>query len=260
MEDGTFDFGGKVKFDGSKFSISLNNGTDLDDWKKEYDENKESISKDLEDINDAINNLGDNIGDAFKDGVISEVEYNNIKRAIITLDKEKEDVDTRYNAIYNDVSLFGSAKTNLRDCYNNFTTKHSNLKSIIDLIIEDRLVNSDEITRYENSLVLYNATIPELTKAFDTALSKIAEYKSTSQITDLEELLKDDIKNVSDNLIGLEDNMNNAFRDGIITEAEYISIKESLNRLHSENFKTKILCIYLKARLSYKLHKCNNRR
>ena len=66
----------------------------------------------------------------------------------------------------------------------------------------------------------YNRVIPELTVAFDEAISSIGEKITTEQINDLNDLLKQDIKNVSDSLGSLENTMNNSFRDGIINEAE----------------------------------------
>ena len=235
MEDGSFSLaGGKITFDdvnGLKIWLSNNEESDLETSLNNY---KQQVSNDIKQLTDKVNNIDSNIGGAFVDGIIDTVEKNIIEDSLLKLDKEKKDVDSRYQNVYNNVNLLDPFKTNLYTKYNNFVSKYNTLVSTINTIIEDNVATAEEKVRYKTAMNNYNTVIPELTVAFDEAISSIGEKITTEQINDLNDLLKQDIKNVSDSLGSLENTMNNSFRDGIINEAEYTAILESLKRLDTE--------------------------
>lgn len=235
MEDGSFSLaGGKITFDdvnGLKIWLSNNEESDLETSLNNY---KQQVSNDIKQLTDKVNNIDSNIGGAFVDGIIDTVEKNIIEDSLLKLDKEKKDVDSRYQNVYNNVNLLDPFKTNLYTKYNDFVSKYNTLVSTINTIIEDNVATAEEKVRYKTAMNNYNTVIPELTVAFDEAISSIGEKITTEQINDLNDLLKQDIKNVSDSLGSLENTMNNSFRDGIINEAEYTAILESLKRLDTE--------------------------
>ena len=235
MEDGSFSLaGGKITFDdvnGLKIWLSNNEESDLETSLNNY---KQQVSNDIKQLTDKVNNIDSNIGGAFVDGIIDTVEKNIIEDSLLKLDKEKKDVDSRYQNVYNNVNLLDPFKTSLYTKYNNFVSKYNTLVSTINTIIEDNVATAEEKVRYKTAMNNYNTVIPELTVAFDEAISSIGEKITTEQINDLNDLLKQDIKNVSDSLGSLENTMNNSFRDGIINEAEYTAILESLKRLDTE--------------------------
>lgn len=235
MEDGSFSLaGGKITFDdvnGLKIWLSNNEESDLETSLNNY---KQQVSNDIKQLTDKVNNIDSNIGGAFVDGIIDTVEKNIIEDSLLKLDKEKKDVDSRYQNVYSNVNLLDPFKTNLYTKYNDFVSKYNTLVSTINTIIEDNVATAEEKVRYKTAMNNYNTVIPELTVAFDEAISSIGEKIATEQINDLNDLLKQDIKNVSDSLGSLENTMNNSFRDGIINEAEYTAILESLKRLDTE--------------------------
>lgn len=235
MEDGSFSLAdGKITFDnvnGLKIWLSNNEKSDLETSLNNY---KQQVSSDIKQLTDKVNNIDSNIGGAFADGIIDTVEKNIIEDSLLKLDKEKKDVDNRYQNVYNNVNLLDPFKKNLYTKYNNFVSKYNTLVSTINTIIEDNVATAEEKVKYKTAMNNYNTVIPELTAAFDEAISSIGEKITTEQINDLNDLLKQDIKNVSDSLGSLENTMNNSFRDGIINEAEYTAILESLKRLDTE--------------------------
>lgn len=234
LDDGTFNFADKITYDGTTFQIKLGNGTDVEDWMREYEDDKEALENELEEVKDKIENLDEILDDSFADGIITEVERNRIESSLKQLYREKQDIDQRYNTAYNDVNLIGTSKTNLRTAYNNFNTKYNNLISVINGIITDDKATDTEKSSYNTALDGYNATIPPLTIAFDNALKTISSNDAKTQIGDLEDALNGDIKNVSDSLDSLEETITTSFKDGIITEAEYNTIKENIARLDAE--------------------------
>ena len=234
LDDGTFNFADKITYDGTAFQIKLGNGTDVEDWMREYENDKEVLEGKLEEVKDKIENLDITLDDSFADGIITEVERNRIEDSLKQLYREKQDIDQRYNTIYSDVNLIGTSKTNLAIAYNNFNTKYNSLIFVISEIIVDDKVTDTEKSLYNTALDDYNATIPPLTTAFDNAIKTISSNDAKTQIGDLEDALEGDIKNVSDSLNSLEETMTTSFKDGIITEAEYNTIKENIARLDAE--------------------------
>ena len=234
LDNGTFNFADKITYDGTTFQIKLSDGTDVEDWMKEYENSKEVLESELEEVKDKMDNLDTILDDSFTDGIITEVERNRIEDSLRQLNREKQDIDQRYDAIYSDVNLIGAPKTNLERTYGDFNTKYNNLISVISGIIADDKATDTEKSSYNTALDDYNATIPPLTTAFDNAIKTISSNDAKTQIGDLEDVLNGDIKNVSDSLDSLEETMTTSFRDGIITEAEYNTIKENITRLDAE--------------------------
>lgn len=235
MEDGAFSFAnGRITFDEvNGFKIKLSSDSDVD-LKTELDNYKNQVKNDLDSLKDKINNIDESISDSFVDGIISQVERNIIEDSLKTLEKEKLDVDSRYNSVYNNVNLINPYKSNLYTQYNDFVSKYNTLVSTINSIIADDIATNEEIERYNAAMGNYAETTPKLMAAFDEAITNISTNITSTQINDLNDLLKADIKNVSNSVGSLEETMNNSFRDGIIDEAEYIAIVESLQRLNTE--------------------------
>ena len=59
----------------------------------------------MSDVNNTIGSLKEEINGAFKDGVLDEVELNNLSNKLLELEKEKKEVDSIYEEIYNNPNL-----------------------------------------------------------------------------------------------------------------------------------------------------------
>ena len=234
LDDGTFNFANRMFYDGQKFTIHLGDGTDLDEWKQQYEDDKALMDTELQDIKDSLGNLDDIIGDTFSDGIITEVERIRIEDSLIDLEKEKEDINNRYALVINDVGLTDGEEDALKSAYTSFNAKYTQLVQVINNVISDDKATESEKTNYQSKLREYNETIPPLTVAFDNALKKIAENKAKTLINETKSDIERDIQNVQQSVDGLEETMLNSFRDGIIDETEYKTIKESVHRLNTE--------------------------
>ena len=73
--------------------------------KDEVDKLKNEVNQQITEVEDKISNLGDILGDAFRDGIIDEVEALAIQEHLRQLDKEKADIDAQYNELYNNKYL-----------------------------------------------------------------------------------------------------------------------------------------------------------
>lgn len=68
--------------------------------KDEVDKLKNEVNQQITEVEDQISNLGDVLGDAFRDGIIDEAEALAIQEHLKRLDTEKADVDAQYNELY----------------------------------------------------------------------------------------------------------------------------------------------------------------
>lgn len=68
--------------------------------KDEVDKLKNEVNQQITEVEDQISNLGDVLGDAFRDGIIDEAEAKAIQEHLKRLDTEKVDVDAQYNELY----------------------------------------------------------------------------------------------------------------------------------------------------------------
>ena len=73
---------------------------------------KNNLSKDFEDVNNALNNLNSQLNDSFKDGIITEVELKNIENTLAQIDREYHDIDKMYMELYNNNNLDTEVETN----------------------------------------------------------------------------------------------------------------------------------------------------
>ena len=123
-----------------------------------------------------------------------------------------------------------SIKEQLKLAKDNYDIKHDNLKNIINSIIEDRVFD-EEAERYilDNAFNEYNIALAKYREISQKAIDSIANKKSH----DLQDKFNKDIIDI--NFVnGLENTMNGAFKDGILTESEKLSIKQHLLILSSE--------------------------
>lgn len=124
-----------------------------------------------------------------------------------------------------------SIKEQLKLAKDNYDIKHDNLKNIINSIIEDRVFD-EEAEGYilDNAFNEYNIALAKYREISQKAIDSIANKKSH----DLQDKFNKDIIDINFAVNGLENTMNGAFKDGILTESEKLSIKQHLLILSSE--------------------------
>lgn len=136
---------------------------------------KNDINEQIKDVNNQLGKLEEDMDNISLDGIIDEVELKLIAENIAQLNKEKEDVDVRFNNLYNSILLTGEAKTNLNQAKNLFDLKHTQLLNKINKIIEDNLLDESEMIEFKRAVQQYQSALALLSKAFDDAIANIAE-------------------------------------------------------------------------------------
>ena len=191
---------------------------------------KGDMQQEISDVNNRIDDILGDISGAFGDGIIDEAEAIIIKNSLDNIKKEKLDVDAKYSAIYENEYLNGEAKTNLIQAKNEFDIAIESLISTITTIIEDNKVTDDESIILEESKQGYM----EKSAILNTRFQEAIDYISKTQVDKAKEQFQQEINDLGGVLSELENTMNGAFQDGILTEAEKLSIKQHLLTLSSE--------------------------
>lgn len=192
---------------------------------------KNEINEDIESLKGDINGLNDYIDESFRDGVLSDAEKSAIKQNLKTLETNKSNIDKQYSTVYNNTSLIGSAKTELKSAYDNYVLKYNSLVTVINNILnkDDLLVESDS-TAINNSFKEHNSAMSTYSEKINKAIDSIA----LKNIESAKNELSKEIGELEGSLVDLEDTMNGAFKDGILSESEKQSINQHLLTVSSK--------------------------
>ena len=204
---------GNIKF--------LSNGVenDLGSW-------ADNLNSDLSGLNSQVSDFEAYLEGAFRDGVISEAEAKAIEAYINTIKSEKSAIEATYNKLFVNPLLTGVAKSNLLNSKISFYGEVNSLISLINSVIADGEVTPAEKSQvdyafddYRASYALFSHRIQEASDAIQSAWGA---------------QLQGQIDGVDDHVGNLESYLEDAFKDGIISEAEAKAIQAYINIIKSE--------------------------
>lgn len=247
----------KLEQTSEKISMSV------EDLTKIYSDDK-ALSKLKEDLNYSIINLNKDLGtlssefsNYYKDDNISDIEKAAIDVMLSKIILSKAEVLKSVG----DVALISDTHdlTRLNNCIEDLNVTHSKFVENINMVISDGVVVPSEKTIIINSFSSYNLKINELKNIcndiiflgiggiISEQLAQITmnsneiklsvnsvETNFTNELNSQKNKFQEDIDDVMDSLGSLEGNINSSFKDGIISNAEKISIKQSLQNLSIE--------------------------
>ena len=196
---------------------------------KSIEATKSELQEQIKNTNDKIDDIISDVGGVIADGIIDEAESITIADNINRLNKEKLELDLKYETIYNNPDLDGSVKTQLADVKVDFNEKFTTVVGVINKIVEDKKVTDEEKLEFQNAINAYNTSFANLSKNFDICVDYIANKKADNVSSSLSKEL-DELQGA---LGGLEETMNGTFRDGILSDAEKSAIKQNLKTLET---------------------------
>ena len=158
--------------------------------KKYAEELKEVLDIDIEDMQDQISTLGGKIDESFRDGIIDEAEANAIELYINSLNAERENIDNRYTAIYDNVNLSGIPKNDLFTKKNTFNLAHTKLINSIDDALRDGKATDAEKTDIDEKFASYSSTLADLATSFEKAIDAISLKRATDATNSVREDLR----------------------------------------------------------------------
>lgn len=212
---------------------------------EQYDGLKMEIAADLKDVRDNMLELETIFDDAFKDGIVTEAEVTRLQVHLDMLDREYLDVDERYKTLVNDTRIEQSIRTELASKRSAYASSHSNLRVIINQVIEDRKVTAEEKTQVNNALSTYNTSFAAFSKVIQIAMNNLsqnlansaAENKKQEMIDELnkyKETVSNDFTELNGKVDNFEETIWDSFEDQIIETSEAAAINQYINILANE--------------------------
>ena len=228
---------------------------------KEMQELRENVNGSIIDINSAIGIFKSQITDIFKDNEISEDESVAIQSQMDILEERKLKVIDQVDRVILLMELEGnlSEVVSLTSQKQAFVNSIDNLSSLVGTSILDGTIVPSEITVVTDAFGRASVEINTLKNTIDEIiflgiggiiseeLANISmksdeivlsvhkvEEKVDNDTAYLKNELANQIKDVSDELVNLEDTMNTSFLDGVLSDSEKIALKTNLENLATE--------------------------
>ena len=134
---------------------------------------------------------------SFKDGIITEAEYNTIKENITRLDAEKNDITKNYKHLSTNPILEETVLDELTDSYNKYLQKHSALIEYVNATIGDRVATETEIGLIRALLDKYDEALADYGVSQTNAVNSIAEVTAENNLNEYKQLVSRDIQDVN---------------------------------------------------------------
>ena len=155
---------------------------------------KNSVNQEIQDITDIVLEMDSQLDYIASDGIITEAEKAAINKILLTIQKEKKEADEKYNELYQNAYLTGSAKNNLYSKYNvvygtSSTSKYNVLiQKISDILSSTTAIQiQSNLSVYKTAYTAYGTALAEYQRAIEEAANAIAKEYAIEQATKAEE-------------------------------------------------------------------------
>ena len=239
-------FTGKVVIKpGSTGYENLADAPDMTEINQEIQNAKDdaaSASQAASEVQQSVSDLTSYIGGAFSDGIISESEAKAIATYINIVNNEKKSAEATYNELYNNPYLEGSAKVSLANAKGAMFSAADALVNSVNTAIADGKATAAEKEDVDAKYAAFNTACAEFSKACEAANQSIQDklkgYADNAQMEADEanqaaSNAQEDANEARQSVESLNDYVDGAFKDGIITEAEAKAIATYLNTVNN---------------------------
>ncbi len=146
------------------------------------------VSREINDVSDALKDLDSTITTTFKDGVIQAAEAKAIEQHINTLEAEKKDMDAQYSDLYGNAYVPEDAKQGLTDAKSKYNATHTALLAAIRAAIADGVTSAAEkadvdakFSAYGSALAVYQGQAGKVQKAIQDELNRRASIEASNK-------------------------------------------------------------------------------
>lgn len=214
----------------SKMCDAIDN-IDTNTTNKAIADAKSDVQKEVDELSERVNNLQLEAGDAILGSYIDQQEKINILQNLSVLEREKLDVDNRFNEWYGSSFLYGSLKQTYKQVYDEYVSKYNTLRDLCNTI-----ANKSDLVSDEERLSIENATNELLTALnnFFKESETVVGIITSNEMNYIKNNLSKDFTDINNALNDLNTQMNEAFKDGIITEMELKNVNDMLIQLDKE--------------------------
>jgi hypothetical protein len=134
----------------------------------------DDILKDIEDLQDQIDNIDTSIGDAFRDGIIEESEAKAIRAYLNTIRSDKASLDAQVSNILGNTYLPETEKLALTEAKGTYNARVADLINTINNAIQDDKATPEEAAAVDAAFDQYRLALSSLSTAVQNALNAIA--------------------------------------------------------------------------------------
>lgn len=198
---------------------------------KEIADAKAEINTEINELNNRINDLVVDTENAVVSGLIDEQEKANILQNLEILNREKIDIDNRFNEWYSSDFLYGDLKESYKQVYDIYIEKYNNLVNLSETI-----ANKSDLVSDEERISMEKAT-DELNIALDNFLKEsevVVDIATSNEVNYIKNNLSKEFTDVNNTINDLNEQMNVIFKDGIITEMELKDLEGVLIQIDKE--------------------------
>ena len=200
-------------------------------YKSEIEAQKKQLQGEINEVREDLTSLNDNIEGTFKNNIIDESERTAIKQNIKNLDIQKANVDSQYNQLYKNTLLIDPLKTQFLNTYANFNGSYDTLLATLNEILnKDTLITQQDKINMDKCY----ADLVLRTTNYTTVVNQVVEFIANAEAEKSKDAFQDEIDDLQQQIDGIDLNIDGAFADGILSEAEKISLKNNLDMLKVE--------------------------
>lgn len=192
---------------------------------------KSDVQKEIDELSSIVNNIQVDAEGAILGSFIDKQEKDNILQNLSILEREKLDIDNRFNEWYNSSFLYGNLKQTYKQVYDEYVNKYNALRDLCNAIAnKSDLVNDEERLSIENATNELLTALNNFFKESETVIGII----TSNEMNYIKNNLSKDFNDINNALNDLNTQMNETFKDGIITEMELKNINNMLIQLDKE--------------------------
>lgn len=201
---------------------------------EEINKAKEDLNNRIDDVDNAFNDYKSYVDTIFRDNIVDESEKKLLEDKVKNLNKEKEDIDSKYNELYASEFLINPTKDMLATDYLNYTNKHTELINMINSVIEDSVVDEMEIAKVDILFANYSKLFAKLSTTMNTAIEQISKVRAEREIERAKERIQKEIDDINTKVDDINSNIDGTFKDNILDKVEKDSILSELENLARE--------------------------
>ena len=193
-------------------------------------------------VQQSVTNLSNYVNGAFSDGIISESEAKAIASYINIVNNEKASAEAVFDELDNNPYLSGSAKVELGNKKEALLAAISALVSSINAAISDNKTTTEEKQDVDAKYATFNTACADFNEAVKAAEKSIQDklkgysdnaQKAADAANQAASNAQEDANEAKNNVTSLNNYVDGAFKDGIVTESEAKAIATYVNTVNS---------------------------
>jgi hypothetical protein len=194
-----------------------------------------------EGVQESMSDLKGYVDGAFSDGIVSEAEAKAIEKYLNIVNNEKLSAESVFNKLYANPYLEGSAKVSLSNARSSLLSSITALSGSIETAIGDGKATMAEKRDVDTRYADFNARLSAFRAAIETANKSIQDklksysdnaQKAADEANNAASSAMEDANEARQSVSDLNNYVDGAFSDGIISGAEAKAIEKYLNTVN----------------------------